>query len=293
LAIFAVNGFQLFRFPQIKKKIIIMELIKKLFRFAGDVDKKTSLAVNILGWVLLVFFWWLIPTLGWIKPTILPSPIDVIMCYKTLFVERNLLFNTGYSIFINLGGYLQAMALAIPLGFLIGLIPFFRHLVSKQIEAIRFTPLPATTGIFMALFGLGLGVKVEFLAFGIFVYLLPAIAQRIKDIETDDHLKALKQTMWTLNASPWMTLKHFYIPSVLSRFSMDVINLVAVSWTYIVIAEMVNAQGGLGSMIYMATSRGSHVDQLYAVLLLIIFIGFVQDKLLKLLDKKLFKFKYA
>jgi NitT/TauT family transport system permease protein len=203
------------------------------------------------------------------------------------------LFNTGYSIFINLSGYLQAIALAIPLGILVGLIPFFRHLVSKQIEAIRFTPLPATTGIFMALFGLGLGVKVQFLAFGIFVYLLPAIAQRIKDIETDDHLKALQQTMWTLNASPWMSLKHFYIPSVLSRFSMDVINLVAVSWTYIVIAEMVNAQGGLGSMIYMATSRGSHVDQLYAVLLLIIFIGFVQDKLLKLLDKKLFKFKYA
>ena len=79
----------------------------------------------------------------------------------------------------------------------------------------------------------------------------------------------------------------------LSRFSMDVVNLVAVSWTYIVIAEMVNAQGGLGSMIYMATSRGSHVDQLYAVLLLIICIGFVQDKLLKLLDKKLFRFKYA
>lgn len=275
------------------RKSVIMEIIKKLFRFAGDVDKKTSLAVNILGWVLLVFFWWLIPTLGWIKPTILPSPIDVIGCFKTLFVERNLLYNTGYSIFINLGGYLQAMSLAIPLGFLVGLIPFFRHLVSKQIEAIRFTPLPATTGIFMALFGLGLGVKVEFLAFGIFVYLLPAITQRIKDIETDDHLKALKQTMWTLNASPWMTLKHFYIPSVLSRFSMDIINLVAVSWTYIVIAEMVNAQGGLGSMIYMATSRGSHVDQLYAVLLLIIFIGFVQDKLLKLLDKKLFKFKYA
>jgi len=270
-----------------------METIRKLFRFAGEVDHKTALAVNILGWVLLLFLWWLIPTMGWIKSTILPSPIDVIKCFKTLFVERNLLYNTGYSIFINLGGYMQAMALAIPLGFLIGLIPFFRHLVSKQIEAIRFTPLPATTGIFMALFGLGLGVKVEFLAFGIFVYLLPAIAQRIKDIETDDHLKALRQTMWTLNASPWMTMKHFYIPSVLSRFSMDVINLVAVSWTYIVIAEMVNAQGGLGSMIYMATSRGSHVDQLYAVLLLIISIGFVQDKLLKLLDKKLFKFKYA
>jgi len=280
-------------FYKSRKESVMVEIIKKLFKFAGEVDKKTELALNIAGWVLLFVFWWLITAMGWIKSTILPSPIDVIRCYKTLFVERNLLFNTGYSIFINLGGYLQAIALAIPLGLLVGLIPFFRHMVSKQIEAIRFTPLPATTGIFMALFGLGLNVKVQFLAFGIFVYLLPSITQRIKDIETDDHLKALQQTMWTLNASPWNSLIHFYIPSVLSRFSMDVINLVAVSWTYIVIAEMVNAQGGLGSMIYMATSRGSHVDQLYAVLFLIIFIGFVQDKLLKLLDRKLFKFKYA
>lgn len=270
-----------------------MRKIKKLFQFGGEVDKKTASAVNILGWILLLFFWWLIPTLGLIKETILPSPFKVLSCYQTLFVERQLLFNTGYSIFINLGGYLQAIAIAVPLGFLVGLVPFFRHLVGKQIEAIRFTPLPATTGIFMALFGIGLGVKVEFLAFGIFVYLLPAVTQRIKDIETDDHLKALKQTMWTLNAGTWQSLRHFYFPSVLSRFSMDVINLVAVSWTYIVIAEMVNAQGGMGYMIYMATSRGSHADQLYAILLLIIFIGFVQDKLLKMLDKKFFKFKYA
>ncbi|MEI6672148.1 MAG: hypothetical protein WCL02_02030 [bacterium] len=267
--------------------------IKALFKFGGEVDKKTALAINMLGWILLLLIWWLLPTMGWIKDTILPSPIAVFKSYKVLFIERSLVANTGYSIGINLAGYLQALAIAIPLGFLVGLIPFFRHLISKQVEAIRFTPLPATTGIFMAMFGLGLGVKVEFLAFGIFVYLLPAVTQRIKDIDTDDHLKALKQTMWTLNASNWQTMKFFYFPSVLSRFSMDVLNLVAVSWTYIVIAEMINAQGGMGYMIYMATSRGSHVDQLYAILMLIIFIGFVQDKALKRLDKKLFPSKYA
>ena len=92
--------------------------------------------------------------------------------FQRLFSDEGLLKNTGYSIFINLTGYLQALAIAIPIGFIVGLIPFFRHLISKQIEAIRFTPLPATTGIFMAIFGTGLGVKVEFLAFGIFVYLL-------------------------------------------------------------------------------------------------------------------------
>lgn len=284
--------------------------IKELFKFGGDVDKKTASVINIFGWVLFIFLWWLLPTIGIIKSSILPSPVDVFYAYGKMFMpapvdgmtetviqrifsERGLLFNTGYSIMINFSGYLQALVLAIPLGFLVGLIPFFRHLISKQIEAIRFTPLPATTGIFMAMFGVGLGVKIEFLAFGIFVYLLPAITQRINDIKTDDHLKALQQTMWTLNASNWQTMKHFYIPSVLSRFSMDIINLVAVSWTYIVIAEMINAQGGMGFLINLATSRGSHVDQLYAILLLIIFIGFISDKSLKALDKKLYKFKYA
>lgn len=269
------------------------EKLKQLFKFGGEVDKKTATIISIFGWVLLLFLWWLLPTMGWISNRILPSPIDVFKAYGTMFLERNLVSNTFYSIGINLAGYLQALTIAIPLGFLVGLIPFFRHLISKQIEAIRFTPLPAATGIFMAMFGLGLGVKIQFLAFGIFVYLLPAVTQRINDIKTDDHLKALQQTMWTLNASNWKTMKYFYFPSVLSRFSMDVINLVAVSWTYIVIAEMINAQGGMGYMIYMATSRGSHVDQLYAILLLIIFIGFCSDKGLKALDKKIYKFKYA
>jgi NitT/TauT family transport system permease protein len=288
-----------------------MILHKELFKFGGEVDKKTENIITIFGWFLLLFTWWLITYMGWIKESILPSPLDVFKAYgkmflpestnpdiqltffQRLFSNEGLLKNTGYSIFINLTGYLQALAIAIPLGFIVGLIPAFRHLISKQIEAIRFTPLPATTGIFMAMFGTGLGVKVEFLAFGIFVYLLPAITQRIKDIKTDDHLKALQQTMWTLNASNWETMKKFYIPSVLSRFSMDVINLVAVSWTYIVIAEMINAKFGMGYMISMATTRGYHPDQLYAILLLIIFIGFISDKYFKSLDKKLFKFKYA
>lgn len=271
-----------------------MNKIKKLFKFGGeDLDKRTASLISALGWFLLLFIWWLLPTAGWISPRMLPSPIAVFKAYKLMFFEQHLVANTGFSIALNLAGYLQALAVAIPLGFIIGLTPFFRHLISGPISSIRFTPLPATTGIFMAFFGLGLNVKVQFLAFGIFVYLLPAIIQRFKDIDTNPDLKVRKQTMWTLNAGNWDSIKHFYGPSVLSRFSPDVINLVAVSWTYIVIAEMLNAIGGVGYLIYLATSRGTHVDQLYAVILLIIFIGFISDKSLKAADRKLFPSKYA
>lgn len=266
---------------------------KELFRIDGEVAPLVAAFISAFGWVLILFIWWLIPTMKWIDPIILPPPDEVAKAYLVLWSEKNLVFNALFSILVNASGYMWAIIIAVPLGFLAALIPFFRHLISKQMEAIRFTPLPAATGLFMGIFGVGLNVKVQFLAFGIFVYLLPAIIQRIDEIKTDDHLKALYKTMKTLNANRWHMMKHFYLPSVLSRFFPDVINLVAVSWTYIVIVELVNAQGGLGYLIYLARTRSGNTEQIYAVLILIIFIGFVQDRLLKKLDKRLFKFKYA
>lgn len=269
-----------------------MSHFKEYFSIDGEIPKRTKFLISILGWFLLLGIWWLVTGLGLINPYILPPPQKVFASFAVLF-QKNLLYHMGYSISINFLGYIQAVVIAIPIGFLIGLIPFFRELIIKQIEAARFTPLPATTAIFMAIFGVGLNLKIQFLALGIFVYLLPAIVQRIDEIKTDDHLKAVKQTMITLNASTWQTMKHFYIPSVLSRFFPDIINLVAVSWTYIIIAELLNAQGGLGYLIYLATNRQIHIEQVYAIIILIILIGIIQDRLLKALDKKLFKFKYA
>lgn len=270
-----------------------MALIKNLFSVDAELSKRTKLFLSLLGWALLFGFWWLITAYEWVNPQVLPSPKRVFDSYAVLLTQKKLAYQIGFSISINLLGYIQAVAIAIPLGFIIGLIPFFREMIIKQIGAARFTPLPATTAIFMAIFGVGLNLKIQFLAFGIFLYLLPAIVQRIDEIKTDDHLRAVKQTMKTLNASHWQTFKHFYAPSVLSRFFPDIINLVAVSWTYIVIAELLNAQGGLGYLIYLATNRHAHIEQVYAVIILIILIGITQDYLLKKLDRKLFKFKYA
>jgi NitT/TauT family transport system permease protein len=267
--------------------------VKDLFRIDGEVSPRVAFLISVLGWILLLLVWYVVTAFEWVNPYILPPPTKVAASFVVLFGEKNLAYHTGFSIFVNLSGYLQAIVVAIPLGFLVGLIPFFRNLIIRQIEAVRFTPLPAATGIFMALFGIGLNLKVQFLAFGIFVYLLPSVVQRIDEIKTDSHLQALKMTMKTLNATTWQSFRHFYLPSVLSRFFPDVINLVAVSWTYIVIAEMLNAQGGLGYLIYLASNRSSHIEQVYAVIILIILIGLLQDRLLKWLDRVLFRFKYV
>jgi ABC-type nitrate/sulfonate/bicarbonate transport system permease component len=186
-----------------------------------------------------------------------------------------------------LAGYLESVFLAIPIGFIIGLWPFFRGSFQRGVDAIRFVPLTAVTGLFIVWFGLGTEMKVHFLAFGIFIYLLPVVVQRIDEVQ-NVYLK----TVYTLGATDWQMIRTVYIPSVISRLSDDIRVLTAISWTYIIIAEAKGNQGGIGALLWRVGERQGRVDKVFAILLLIIFIGILQDKLFTYLDKEFFPYKY-
>ncbi|MEL6590161.1 MAG: ABC transporter permease subunit [Bacteroidota bacterium] len=229
-------------------------------------------------------------TLGLTKnkvyPT-LPTPLQTLRSYKELHFEDYLLANSFKSIWLNLLGYLVAIGISIPLGFLLGLVPLFGGLFRKTFDAFRFIPLTAVTGIFVMWLGLDSPMKVAFLAFGIIVYLVPVVVQRIEEVD-DVYLK----TVFTLGATNWQKIRSVYLPSVLSRLSDDIRVLTAISWTYITIAEMLNRSGGIGELIWIAR-RQSRLDKAFAVLIVIVIIGILQDRLFVGLDRLLFRHKYV
>ncbi len=221
-----------------------------------------------------------------VSAAILPSPGSVLSSFKDLYYDNDLIVNTCYSIGYNLSGYVVALLLALPLGFLIGLFPFFRGSFQRPIDAFRYVPLPAVIGIFIGALGLGTSLVVYFLAFGILIYLLPVIVQRIDEVK-EVYLK----TVYTLGATDWQTIKTVYIPSVMSRLSDDIRVLTAISWTYIVIAEILGGSKGIGVQTWLAQRLG-RMDKVYALLLIIVIIGILQDKIFAYLDKEFFPFKY-
>ena len=259
--------------------------MKELFEIRGEIPKKYTLVLQLSGFVFFILLWML---LSWQigNQSLLPNPIRVVTSLKELYHE-NLITNALFSIKLNLYGYFEAVLIALPFGFFIGLFPAVRIIMDKYIQAIRFLPLTAMTGLFIAWFGIENNMKIQFLAFGIFVYLLPVIIQRIDEVED-----VFVQTSHTLGASKWQMIKSVFLPATLYRVSDDIRVLVAISWTYIIIAELVNNQGGVGAMAYRYARQG-RIDKVFAVLLIIILIGIIQDKVFKILDKKLFKHKYA
>lgn len=156
-----------------------------------------------------------------------------------------------------------------------------------MVDAVRFLPLTALTGLFIIWFGIYVDAKINFLAFGIFIYLLPIVIQRIDEVD-DVYLK----TVHTLGASYWQTIWTVYFPAVISRLSDDVRILTAISWTYIIVAETSADQGGIGSLIYRTGQRLGRIDITIACLVIILVVGIFQDKIFAYLDRKFFPYKY-
>lgn len=265
---------------------------KNLFRLKHEVSKPWIITLEISGVLLLLLAWQYISNKY--GEAILPSPSQVYSATgemlegsKEMKGQDKLIPNLIYSIKINYWSYLKAAFYAILIGFPIGLMPFFKHLTNRHIDALRFIPLTAVTGLFIAWYGIEDEMRINFLTFGIFVYLLPVVVQRVSDVE-DIYV----QTGHTMGCSYWQKIRYIYFPSVSSKVFDDFRVLVAISWTYIIVAEMVNKENGVGALIFTA-ARQSRLDKVFAILIVIIIVGFLQDKLFKWVDKQLFKHKYV
>jgi NitT/TauT family transport system permease protein len=218
---------------------------------------------------------------------IVPLPTEVIASYGRLVQKDNLFGNALRSIWLNLKGYFWAVLLCVPIGFAIGLFPLFKGLFSKPVDALRYLPLTALIGVFIIWFGIYDEMKVAFLAFGIIVFLLPTVISRIEEVEN-----VYTSTVFTLGATNWQTIKTVYFPAVMSKLLDDIRVLTAVSWTYIIVAEYINKDGGgLGALIYIKR-RLQQVPDMFAIILVIVLIGFLQDMIFVYLGRRLFPYRF-
>ncbi len=189
--------------------------MNKFTELRGKLNNTTARFIELMGFFLFVGIWYIVSA-HINSNAILPSPQKVILSLQELYLKDHLFQNLFFSIKLNLWGYLEAALISIPIGFLIGLSPVASALSGRYIDSMRFIPLTAVIGLFVAWFGIGNPMKAHFLAFGIIVYLLPVVVQRIHDTD-----KVYVQTAYTLGASKWQTIIKIFVPDVLSKLFDD------------------------------------------------------------------------
>jgi NitT/TauT family transport system permease protein len=260
--------------------------LKTMFKLRGETTARQNLIYGAAGVTLWLFIWWLSASMEWLPNKIAPGPFTVLRAIPELHFHHALVRNAGYTLGMNLIGTLVAILISLPLGLILGLVPLFRGMSTPFFVGLRFIPLPVITGLFMLLFGIGYLMKTSFLTFAIIVYLVPTVMQRVTEVR-----QVYIDTVTTLGATWWQTVRFVFIPDVFARAWDDIVILVGLSWTYISIVELVNlGDGGIGALIYTSQHQ-SHVDQYYALLLIIMLIAFIQTKVFVWIGNWIFPYK--
>jgi NitT/TauT family transport system permease protein len=98
------------------------------------------------------------------------------------------------------------------------------------------------------------------------------------------------QTAYTLGASRWQVVSRVLCPVA----AYDIWNAARVAfgvgWTYIILAEIIFSEAGLGQIIIIAQRRGPR-EYMYLVILIIAMLAWLTDLLFGLIGRLLFPYK--
>ena len=254
------------------------------FEYHKPIPAVWSLALGIAAWVLFFGLWELAAARGWINTLFMPAPHRVLSTLYTMIVEKGFLADIGISIYRILVSFALACALAIPLGVLMGSFRAVDAFFNPFVSAWRYLPAPAFIPLLLMWFGAGEGSKLALLFIGVIFFLITLIMDHTRAVRAE-----LIETAMTLGANRWQILSTIVLPAVAPNILISMRQMLAVSWTYLVIAEIVASTTGIGAVM-MRGQRFLKVDEIMAGIVVIGVVGLLFDFLFRLAHRLLFPY---
>lgn len=243
-----------------------------------------SLAALFAGWCLLSYVH--VTRGGQSVPLVthhfLPAPHDVVRSLFYLAFEQDLLGAVGVSAVRILKAIGLSLAVAMPLGILMGSFDLINRLFEPIVAPMRYLPITAFIPLLILWFGIEEGQKVAFLFLGTVVYLLPAVVDAIRVVPEE-----LVQTAFTLGATRRQAIFTVLIPAALPQIFDGFRVMNAIAWTYIILAEMVNPQSGIGYILRLAEVHNK-TQWSFAGILVVGVIGILTDLAIRAVNRLLF-----
>lgn len=157
------------------------------------------------------------------------------------------------------------------LGVLIGFIPVLRATFEPFFAALSLIPPLAVLPILFIIFGLGELSKTVLIVFGIAPFIVRDIVLRVTDIPREQIIKAQ-----TLGASTWQMIIGLVLPQVLPRLISSVRLSLGAAWLFVIAAEAITAEAGLGYRIFLVR-RYLAMDVILPYVAWITILAFVMD----------------
>lgn len=222
--------------------------------------KKFSIKTILASWIFLMFFWWLISLL--VGMSILPSPWEVFPKISVIFFDV-IIEHLWWSFFRIITGIFLAIAIAYPLGMLMGYYNFFDKVISPIAYLLYPIPKIALLPIIMLFLGLGEMSKITIIFLIIFFQILVSIRDAVKSIP-----KEYYHIFYTLGATYGEIARYILVPASLPPLFSSIKTALATAISVLFFTETYGTDAGLGYFIMDAWLRVDYVEMYSGILIL-------------------------
>ena len=239
-----------------------------------------GLAVPLAGWAALT-------ALGSVNRVFLPGPYDVAHRVAVWFRDDDLLADVGISCFRVVAGWALSALVALPLGLFIGTFRVVQALLEPLTDFVRYMPAVAFIPLVMLWIGIDEAAKIGIIFIGTFFQMVLMVAEDVRRVPMQQIEAA--QTMGATRAE---IVEKVIVPSAKPALLDTLRVTMGWAWTYLVVAELVAANSGLGYAIVKA-QRFLQTDKIFAGILLIGLIGLAFDQAFRLAHRAAFAWLYS
>ena len=254
------------------------------FEFQKPIPARARVLLGISIWAIFFVAWEAAVIFEWVNSLFMPPPEKVLAGLYLLLVEDAFIVDIGISIWRIAVSFGLACLVAVPLGILMGSFQRIEAFVNPLVSAWRYLPAPSFIPLLLMWFGTGDGQKIALLFIGVIWFLITIIMDHVKGVRRE-----LIETAMTLGGNRRQILYTVVIPASMPNIVVAMRQMLAVSWTYLVIAEIVAATTGIGAVM-MRAKRFLHVEKIIAGILVIGLLGLFFDFLFRFFHRRLFPY---
>jgi NitT/TauT family transport system permease protein len=222
---------------------------------------------------------------------ILPTPLKVLEGWHSwIFAKPGMglnpylgtwLANVEYSSMRVAQGFTLAALVGVPLGLLIGWSKFISQMFDPMIQSLRPIPITAWLPFSIAIFGIRDIGSIFLIFLGGFYAIVVNTTQGARDVDRN-----LVRAALMMGASRTQLLLRVVLPAAMPSIFTGLRIGLGISWTAVIVSEMVAVKSGLGYVLWDAYYVG-RMDIVLADMVSIGAMGYISDRIIVFIERKI------
>lgn len=252
-------------------------------RLGTPLDGRNLIGLLLPGLVLVV--WQIASSRGWVDSVFLPQPITVVFAFWKMLTAQSLAFDVLSSITIVGQAFIYGSLAAVVLGIAAGLSRTVEQFFGPTFDTLRHIPGIAWFPLIVLWLGLGAPAKVLVIAKSVF---FPVFLNTLQGIRSVD--KSYIELANVLTLTQRQLVRKVILPAATPSIMVALRYAAGLAWALVVVAEGLSGLEGLGFLIFRAQGL-LLTDQLVVCMILIGVIGFIIDRLMYALQRRVLRWK--